>query len=621
MLNIDGEDDLFFDSLDSLSFQESVVTKEYEIWLNEPKSVEERRQHFLCEMGMKKLAYESDHEIVNVERVGEFSGAVLSCSGLSSYGEEEGNVDCCGRESTSEAISMVDEMEQDQFGSFRSALECENSEPEDCRSCEAGKRNMKSWWRSFVQKRNKSECTCVSKVTKVDSDTPKTNNMKVKQNKKKCMELSGVYMGQNLQAHKGYIWTMKFSPDGQYLATGGEDGIVRIWRVTPTNVSQKSFASAIEKLKGQSKKKISCASVVIPEKIFHIEESPVHEFYGHSCDVLDLAWSDSNFLLSSSMDKTVRLWQVGYDHCLDVFRHTNYVTCIQFNPMDENYFISGSVDGKVRIWGVSQKRVVDWIDAHDVISAICYQPDGKGFVVGSITGACRFYETSGSDLQLEAEIHVRGRKKTAGNRITGIQFSQDKSQRVLISSEDSKLRIFDGADIVHKYKGLPKSGSQMSASFTSTGRHIISVGEDCRVYVWDYDTPLSKHKKSVRSCEHFFSQGVSVAVPWSGMRTELKDMDSGRFKSEEGGSRRRDSERFSLGNWLFADGPCRGSSATWPEEKLPLWDIPIAEEECQQPQYENTTNALSDAWGLVIVTAGRDGRIRTFHNYGLPVRL
>lgn len=53
------------------------------------------------------------------------------------------------------------------------------------------------------------------------------------------------------------------------------------------------------------------------------------------------------------------------------------VTCIQFNPLNESYFISGSIDGKVRVWGVSEKRVVDWADVRDVITAICYQPDGK----------------------------------------------------------------------------------------------------------------------------------------------------------------------------------------------------------------------------------------------------
>lgn len=53
------------------------------------------------------------------------------------------------------------------------------------------------------------------------------------------------------------------------------------------------------------------------------------------------------------------------------------VTCIQFNPVNENIFISGSIDGKVRIWGVPRKRVLEWADAHDIVTAVAYQPNGK----------------------------------------------------------------------------------------------------------------------------------------------------------------------------------------------------------------------------------------------------
>lgn len=101
------------------------------------------------------------------------------------------------------------------------------------------------------------------------------------------------------------------------------------------------------------------------------------------------------------------------------------VTCVQFNPADENYFLSGSIDGKVRIFGVNKRRVVHWANVRDLVTAICYQPNGKvrfmmsklfsistvdtvselivyglaleqGFVVGSLSGTCRFYETSGT---------------------------------------------------------------------------------------------------------------------------------------------------------------------------------------------------------------------------------
>lgn len=53
------------------------------------------------------------------------------------------------------------------------------------------------------------------------------------------------------------------------------------------------------------------------------------------------------------------------------------VTCVQFNPVDDNYFISGSIDGKIRIWGIPCCQVVDWSDIRDIVTAVCYRPDGQ----------------------------------------------------------------------------------------------------------------------------------------------------------------------------------------------------------------------------------------------------
>lgn len=36
------------------------------------------------------------------------------------------------------------------------------------------------------------------------------------------------------------------------------------------------------------------------------------------------------YLLSSSIDKTVRLWKVGCENCLEVFSHSNYGAYLAF---------------------------------------------------------------------------------------------------------------------------------------------------------------------------------------------------------------------------------------------------------------------------------------------------
>ncbi|KAE9604154.1 hypothetical protein Lal_00001603 [Lupinus albus] len=641
-----GHGDVFFDSVDCLSPpQECVLTKQelgYEVWMNEPLSVKERRESFLQEMGLvevsSKVCLQEKMLSLGIERV-------KDCIVLDDRVPEK--LVPSSEESSSEAQVFLDEFkgcqdhEDKEDRSFQGKVYEPSSSGQEHRDREAEaveefkefeicKKNKKRWWERFVNGGKEGEGKDRSKLNR---RTRKSNRIHVKQNKKKWMEFSAVYIGQEIRAHKGLIWTMKFSPNGKYLASGGEDGVIRIWRVLSLDTSGVCFSahdSITREVKHDicSQRKNSSQSLkVLPKKILQIEESPLQEFYGHSGDVLDLAWSNSDILLSSSTDKTVRLWQIGYDECLNIFHHRDYVTCIQFNPVDENYFISGSIDGKVRIWGVHEERVVDWANIRDVISAISYQPDGKGFVVGTLTGTCRFFIASGKYFQLEAQIRVNGKKRTSGNKITGIQFSPKNHQRIMITSEDSKVRILEGIELVQTYKGLPKSGSQMSGSFTSTGKHLISVGDDSRIYIWNFNelgNASSKHTKSKYSCEYFFSKGVTVAIPWSGMTANSCNNSSEVQPKLEAVPGVRDSERFSFRSWFSLDGTCRGSM-TWPEEKLLSWDLSFAEDEfdykplcVKDPRHDNF---VSETWGLSIVAAGCDGTIKTFHNFGLPVRL
>ncbi|KAK4761519.1 hypothetical protein SAY87_029403 [Trapa incisa] len=164
----------------------------------------------------------------------------------------------------------------------------------------------------------------------------------------------------------------------------------------------------------------SCC-VLLPSKVWHLLEKPIHEFVGHSGEVLDLSWSKNMHLLSSSIDKTVRLWQVGSGRCLRVFSHNNYVTSINFNPVDEQFFISGSIDGKVCIWEMLSGKLVDYINMTEIVSAVSYNSDGKGAIVGTLHGNCLFYNIEDNNWHLDAKICVHGGKKSPGKRTTGFQ--------------------------------------------------------------------------------------------------------------------------------------------------------------------------------------------------------
>ncbi|XP_020868225.1 WD repeat-containing protein 44, partial [Arabidopsis lyrata subsp. lyrata] len=244
--------------------------------------------------------------------------------------------------------------------------------------------------------------------------------VKVRPTGKSYKELSALHMCQEIQAHEGAVWTIKFSQDAHYLASGGADRVIHVWEVqecelmsmnegslTPIHPSLCDSAgneiTVVEKKrkgKGSSGRRNNHIPdyVHVPETVFSFSDKPVCSLKGHLDAILDLSWSKSQLLLSSSMDKTVRLWDLETKTCLKLFAHNDYVTCIQFSPVDENYFLSGSLDAKIRIWSIQDRHVVEWSDLHEMVTAACYTPDGQGALIGSHKGICRAYDTEGSFL-------------------------------------------------------------------------------------------------------------------------------------------------------------------------------------------------------------------------------
>lgn len=305
---------VFFDSADSLVSEELSFVKKnsgYDLWLMEPDSVKNRRENFLNEMGFVGFdclpsAASDEFDSMGLNRIAESSEAVCS-SAL----EEE--FMCNERESSGNANSLTDELDQTWFDDLvEVSSDCTSRSPDGEHTCidatsdhthgkDSNLKNqkMKKWWKQFSLKMTKSQSTDVSKTSnKMFTEKQKVTPMEVQLNKKKINEFSAVYCGQEINAHSGLIWTMKFSPDGKYLASAGEDGVVRIWLVTvDSSCESPNFNFSNHRVKGKHghKNKKSCYTpVIVPEKAFKIDESPLHEFHGHTAGILDLAWSSSN---------------------------------------------------------------------------------------------------------------------------------------------------------------------------------------------------------------------------------------------------------------------------------------------------------------------------------------
>jgi WD40 repeat protein len=157
------------------------------------------------------------------------------------------------------------------------------------------------------------------------------------------------------------VYAVAFSPDGKWIATGGEEAVIRI-----------SDAGSGEL---------------------------VHQLTGHTQPVASLRFSpDSKWLASGGVDAAVHLWEAGtWKEHATLAGHGSTVTALAFSP-DGKWLASGSLDTSVRLWD-PVAGVEKWV-ARDTSGAyvkflgmggtnrevrdVAFTPDGRRVV--SVTG-------------------------------------------------------------------------------------------------------------------------------------------------------------------------------------------------------------------------------------------
>ncbi|KAJ4409975.1 hypothetical protein N0V82_009343 [Gnomoniopsis sp. IMI 355080] len=322
--------------------------------------------------------------------------------------------------------------------------------------------------------------------------------------------------GRKRERTGGAIWTTEFSRDGKYLAAAGKDGVVRIWTVISTP----------EERRLEEQEEAAASGERLSAPVFR--ERPVREFSGHSNEIIDLSWSKNNFLLSTSMDKTVRLWHATRDDCLCQFKHKDVVTKVAFHPTDDRFFIAGSLDMTLRLWSIPDKQIVWSAQLPDLITAVAFTPDGKTAIAGLLNGLCMLYETEG--LKFQSQIHAKSSrgKNSKGSKITGINTmamplnsggngTVPGDVKIMVSTNDSRIRVYNLRDgsLDTKIKGHENACTQISATFSDDAQYIISGSENKKAFIWKTGkSVVGDSNKDKHPCESFDAHGdiVTTAV-------------------------------------------------------------------------------------------------------------
>ena len=222
------------------------------------------------------------------------------------------------------------------------------------------------------------------------------------------------------QGHFFDVNTLAYSPDGQYIATGGDDGKVKLWNTRSgfciitfsqhtASVSSVQFASQGQVLFSASLDGTVRAFDLVRYRNFRTFTSPSPVQF--SCLAVD---PSGEVITAGSTDSfEVFLWSVQTGKLLDVLAgHEGPVSSLAFSPTT-NILASGSWDKTVRVWDVfSRSHAVEPFQLNADVLSLAFRPDGQELVVSTLDGQLTFFST---ELSKQTNI-IEGRKDISGGR-------------------------------------------------------------------------------------------------------------------------------------------------------------------------------------------------------------
>jgi WD40 repeat protein len=162
--------------------------------------------------------------------------------------------------------------------------------------------------------------------------------------------------------------SIAFSPQGDVLATGGVDRIVKLW-----DIRTGELLGSLE---------------------------------GHSYPILTLAFSpDGTRLVSGSGDTTLRIWDASNGSEISQLKgHSLYVVTCDWSP-DGKRIISGEVDGTIAVWDADNAQLLGRLQDHrTAVHVVKFTRDGQGMASGSSDHSIIIWKTEGDSFKPERTL-------------------------------------------------------------------------------------------------------------------------------------------------------------------------------------------------------------------------
>ncbi|KAM8813347.1 chromatin assembly factor 1 subunit B [Rhynchonycteris naso] len=147
----------------------------------------------------------------------------------------------------------------------------------------------------------------------------------------------------SLARHTKAVNVVRFSPNGEILASGGDDAVILLWKVNDSKEPEQIAFQDEDEAEAELNKE---------------DWTVVKTLRGHLEDVYDICWAtDGNLMASASVDNTAIIWDVSKGQKISIFNeHKSYVQGVTWDPLGQ-YVATLSCDRTLRVYSTQKKRV------------------------------------------------------------------------------------------------------------------------------------------------------------------------------------------------------------------------------------------------------------------------
>ncbi|MBY0522718.1 MAG: protein kinase [Gemmataceae bacterium] len=282
--------------------------------------------------------------------------------------------------------------------------------------------------------------------------------------------------------HSSVIDHLVFSPDDQTLASGGRDGVAKLWDVLSgqPQATLRHGTIGINGIGFTPDGKIVATGEWYNSKLWDVATGqPRHTFDAPKAGQGSMALApDGKVLAAGNVDGTVTLLDMGSKKTLRTIPAGKGGIYVSYAPDGRTIIMRGALDGVSKLWDVAGNRERGTLPpAWNVVPS----PDGRTATVSSgELGDLRLFDLTTAQVKMPLEGHTR--------KVEAMVYSPD-GQMIASVGHDGRVFVWEPTSRRRRAHEWHLPGPVQSVAFAPDSRHIATVNGNGSVYIFRLGPP------------------------------------------------------------------------------------------------------------------------------------